>query len=374
MDSKNDFTQDDYEFIESRIDYQFKNRHLLLQAFVRKSYSVENDCESNEVLEFIGNDVLGFIITKILTAELCCRQSDSADFDISKQYDELISDETENGFTQYKKKFVERKWLAKRVDKLGLNRYLILGKGDRINNVHQMDSVKEDLFEAILGAVAVDSGWDIEKLETVVRKMTDIDSAYLSGFDKSYTELFQAWYHKEFGKSPEYKFYNGTRKKHSPYSNFVMITPGGFTAEIQVFGKIYSESGPTKSRARSKLAEKIYLDLEDNNLLITIRDDLRIDELTLDNAINKLQELYQKGECSKPEYVERESYGNMLCWECRCTVFKYNRAPPNGKQGFNMLFPQIYREEYCGIGKATSKKVAKKKSAYNVLRKIFPES
>ena len=171
MDSKNDFTQDDYEFIESRIDYQFKNRDLLLQAFVRKSYSVENDCESNEVLEFIGNDVLGFIITKILTAELCCRQSDSADFDISKHYDELISDETENGFTQYKKKFVERKWLAKRVDKLGLNRYLILGKGDRINNVHQMDSVKEDLFEAILGAVAVDSGWDIEKLETVVRKM-----------------------------------------------------------------------------------------------------------------------------------------------------------------------------------------------------------
>ena len=83
MDSKNDFTQDDYEFIESRIDYQFKNRDLLLQAFVRKSYSVENDCESNEVLEFIGNDVLGFIITKILTAELCCRQSDSADFDIS---------------------------------------------------------------------------------------------------------------------------------------------------------------------------------------------------------------------------------------------------------------------------------------------------
>ena len=80
MDSKNDFTQNDYEFIESGIDYQFKNRDLLLQAFVRKSYSVENDCESNEVLEFIGNDVLGFIITKILTAELCCRQSDSADF------------------------------------------------------------------------------------------------------------------------------------------------------------------------------------------------------------------------------------------------------------------------------------------------------
>ena len=200
MDSKNDFTQDDYEFIESRIDYQFKNRDLLLQAFVRKSYSVENDCESNEVLEFIGNDVLGFIITKILTAELCCRQSDSADFDSYKHYDELISDETENGFTQYKKKFVERKWLAKRVDKLGLNRYLILGKGDRINNVHQMDSVKEDLFEAIIGAVAIDSKWDEKILTTVVDRMLDPEYYFENGFEDNinYVQLVQEWCRQPF--------------------------------------------------------------------------------------------------------------------------------------------------------------------------------
>lgn len=40
-----------------------------------------------------------------------------------------------------------------------------MGKGDIQNNINQEDSVKEDLFEAIIGAVAIDSGWNLKNLQ-----------------------------------------------------------------------------------------------------------------------------------------------------------------------------------------------------------------
>ena len=44
-----------FTFIEDQIGHKFKNRDLLRQAFVRRSYSQENGGENNEVLEFIGD-------------------------------------------------------------------------------------------------------------------------------------------------------------------------------------------------------------------------------------------------------------------------------------------------------------------------------
>ena len=58
--------KNDIIFIQDQIGYCFKNTDLLHQAFVRRSYSVENGSENNEVLEFIGDKVLDFITVKIL--------------------------------------------------------------------------------------------------------------------------------------------------------------------------------------------------------------------------------------------------------------------------------------------------------------------
>ena len=71
---------------------------------------------------------------------------------------------------------------------MGLNKYLIMGKGDIRNNVQNDDSVKEDLFEAIVGAVTMDldwkhldkngiGRWDIESLKKVVSKMLNLKEA-----------------------------------------------------------------------------------------------------------------------------------------------------------------------------------------------------
>ena len=61
--------------IQQIIAFNFKNLDLLQQAFVRRSYSKEHGGENNEVLEFIGDKVLDFIVVKILSLYLNTRKT-----------------------------------------------------------------------------------------------------------------------------------------------------------------------------------------------------------------------------------------------------------------------------------------------------------
>jgi ribonuclease-3 len=65
--------------------------------------------------------------------------------------------------------------LASIIDEWEIAEYLIVGKSDEKNQVDQQTKVKADLFESIIGAVAVDSKWDPTVLETAVRKTLNID-------------------------------------------------------------------------------------------------------------------------------------------------------------------------------------------------------
>ena len=135
----------DFIFIQDQIAYNFKNLDLLQQAFVRRSYAKENGGEDNEVLEFIGDKVLGFIIVKLLTEEYGYFLSECDDFDKNEDFDEFVTDYNENRLTEIKKKLVQKKTLARRIDMLGLAEFLIMGKGDIKNRINEEDSVKEDL-------------------------------------------------------------------------------------------------------------------------------------------------------------------------------------------------------------------------------------
>lgn len=66
--------------------------------------------------------------------------------------------------------------------------YLIMGNGDVQNNTNQQMSVKEDLFEAIIGAVALDSDWDIAVLQDIVLIMLNPDSYLKDDAKENYVE------------------------------------------------------------------------------------------------------------------------------------------------------------------------------------------
>ncbi len=120
---------------QKRIGYKFKNADILCTALTHSSYANEKECESNERMEFLGDSILNFLVSE-------------------KLYFKGLS---EGEMTQLRSKTVSRKPLALAVERLGAMSLLRLGAGakkeDRVT-----EKFKSDIFEAIVGAIYLDSG------------------------------------------------------------------------------------------------------------------------------------------------------------------------------------------------------------------------
>ena len=191
----------DLNFIQDQIGYTFKNRDLLQQAFVRKSYSEENGGQNNEVLEFIGDKVLDLMVVRMLSERYGSITEGDEWNEFSCLYDE-------GGLTEIKSSLVEKKTLAQRMRELGFAKYLIMGRGDEMQKVDREVSVQEDLFEAIIGAVALDSGWDMKAMQDTVEIMLNPDEFLEESVD-DYVGLLQAWVLKDTGTRPLYHYRKG---------------------------------------------------------------------------------------------------------------------------------------------------------------------
>ena len=337
------------KFIQGQIGYAFKNSDLLRQAFVRSSYSKENGGEDNEVLEFIGDKALDFIVVKMLTEKYGSYTADHDDFDPHRDGNNFISVFREGKLTDIKKKLVCRKMLSSRIRMFGFQYNLIMGKSDIKQQVLEQDPVQEDLFEAIIGAVALDSKWDLNVLSNVVDLMLDPNFYLENGFDepKNYVELLQQWYQKKYHMIPVYDYRSTGGLRSAGKCGKYECRLGLYSIREGFWGV-----ADTKSEARMAVSEKAYRYLEANGLLdISWIDE--IGEPNIDRAINQLQELYQKGHIGEPQYDFSETHdenGNPL-WHCECHI--------KGS------------EVYTSGDGYTSKKQGKKAVAYDMLCNIL---
>ena len=325
-------TNQDLENIKKLIGYGFGPEYeefdsLLQQAFIRKSYSREKGGQNNEVLEFIGDKALDIAVVKKLS-EYYGYYDSEGEFCTRKGI-------TEGKLTDIKKKLVNSSMLAHRIEKMGLHEYLIMGKGDINKNVQNEESVKEDLFEAIIGAVALDCEWDIEQILDVVEHMLDIEYYLDNGFDddENYVDLIQQWSQKNCGEVPEYNY------AEDEYEDIYICR-----LYLSDFQEPFIGEGNTKSSARMEAAASAFDYLEQNGLLLTMEDE--VGEPTGERAINQLQELAQKGYCEMPEYEFKESFdhnGNSI-WRCKCSIENhyyqtesYNKKESKRKAAYLML-------------------------------------
>lgn len=145
--------------------YYFRDYSLLTQAFTRSSYSAECGGESNEILEFIGDQVLSYFVVKIIAERVGALNGDC----------EYAFRVRENKFTAIKQELVCNEALAKIIDEWGIAEYLVVGKSDFANEVDKQPKIKADLFEAIIGAIAVGSNWNAEILEKAVIRSLSIE-------------------------------------------------------------------------------------------------------------------------------------------------------------------------------------------------------
>lgn len=341
-------------FIQDQIGYNFQNTDLLQQAFIRRSYSKEYGGEDNEVLEFIGDKVLDLIVIKLMTEKYGCFTSDYKDFSLNEEFDEFSCSKDEAELTELKKKLVQKKTLADRIDILDLADYLIMGNGDVQNNINQEMSVKEDLFEAIIGAVTLDSDWNMEILQDVVQIMLDPDSYLNDDIDNNYVELIQEWTLKKYGAVPWYHFEKASQAAwYIPFDG--ISSPYNGSSELKhacllklgELSTIFRSFGISKSEARKAVCELAYKELEKRNLLFSIHDE--ISNPNIADAISQLEILSRRGYFSIPFYDFIQGYdnnGNPI-WQCTCHIKEK---------------PKHFS------AKSSSKKHAKKQAAYQMLK------
>ena len=97
--------------------------------------------------------------------------------------------------------FVSRDRLAARAAELGLDKYILYGSDEEPS-----DAAREDMMEALIGAVAADAEWDWSLLADVVDKLINLQIGSPDEIvRKNKYEQLNAWHQKHFGRMPEYE-------------------------------------------------------------------------------------------------------------------------------------------------------------------------
>jgi len=208
--------------LESIIKYNFKNKTLLNRALTHKSY---NNDKNNEKLEFLGDRVLGLIISK----KLLDKYPNEKEGIIDKKFANLVN----------KKTCVD---IAK---SLNLRKYLYLGSSHK-NSERSADKIQSDSLEAIVGAIYLDGG--LKPSEKFILSFWEkyIDQSVITLID-SKTKL-QEYSLKRFKKLPKYTFFKKTGPQHNPL----------FKTEVEIpESKKIIGIGTSKKNAQQNAAAKL---------------------------------------------------------------------------------------------------------------------
>ena len=136
--------------IEEIIGYTFKDKSLLVRAFTHPSLK-SAVTENYQTIEFLGDSILDFVIAEKLMAD----NPEINEGELTKRRASIVSEQP----------------LADAIGRVRLTEFMQFGIGERRHKVYQNDSIKSDLFEAIVGAIYLDGG--IEPAKNFVLKMLE---------------------------------------------------------------------------------------------------------------------------------------------------------------------------------------------------------
>lgn len=181
------------ERCERRIGHVFRRKHLLLAALTHAS-SAEHRLASNERLEFLGDSILGAIVCEMLY--------------------HLYPDYLEGDLTKIKSVVVSRQTCAKLSEAMGIQEFLILGKG-MSTSPGIPPSVLADVFESLVAAIYLDGGVAAarEFLDRAI--LPEIELAASGEMGGNYKSLLQQLAQREHGTTPVYELLDEKGPDHS---------------------------------------------------------------------------------------------------------------------------------------------------------------
>ena len=207
--------------LQKKINIKFKNLNYLKKSITHKSYNQSNNYEK---LEFLGDRILGFVISKKLI-ELYPEQKEGV---LDKKLASLVN----------KNKCLE---VAKII---GLEKFILTGNKNSKSKVE--NKILADSIEALIGAIYYDGGFDVAE-KFILNKWKNFISSSKEIIIDSKTEL-QEYSLKKFKSLPIYKLVSSSGPRHKPK----------FTISVRLKDtKMYDGYGDSKKKAEQNAAKKL---------------------------------------------------------------------------------------------------------------------
>ena len=213
------------------LNLHFRNLNILDLAFHHRSYSNENldhKIYNNERLEFLGDSVLGLATAAFLYEDM----QDNQEGDLARIKSNVVSEQCLAPIAK---------------EKMHIDRYLVLGKGEEMTGGREKKAILADAVEAVIGALYLDSGYEeAEKLvlELIVPEIRKVQN---DRGNKDYKSILQEYYQKKFKLCPKYELV----KKSGPDHDMT------FFVSVKLGNKVYGpSSGKSKKTAEQNAAKE----------------------------------------------------------------------------------------------------------------------
>jgi len=217
--------------VEKKIGYKFKTKDLLLNAITHSSYAYESqqqDTIDNEVLEFLGDSVLGLIIAD----HLYTTYPDLSEGELSKLKSTAASTSALSYFAK----------------KIKLDKNILLGKGEEKSGGRKKRTILAGAFEAVIAAIYLDCGLEearnflLSFLNSFFKKIK-VEKFLVENYKSALQEYFQ----KENLPAPVYKTITEKGPEHKK----------SFTIEVYADNKSLAKAkGYSKKKAEQRAAQK----------------------------------------------------------------------------------------------------------------------
>jgi ribonuclease-3 len=222
--------QDSASDLEISLGYHFVHPELLEQALTHRSYAVEHgiDALDNERFEFLGDAVLELVVSHLLFTrhgERC----------------------REGKLTRMRSFLVNESQLATQARRLELGKHLRLGKGEDGSGGREKPSILSDAFEAIVGAIYLDS--NIEKVFSFIERCLGdlLDQAVGIGLGQDFKSKLQELTQARFRSVPVYEIEKVSGPDHQQIFQVII----NFNGQVLQRG-----SGRSKKEAEQDAARK----------------------------------------------------------------------------------------------------------------------
>jgi ribonuclease III len=157
--------------LQKNIGYQFEDESLLNKAMTHTSYAYENNVESNEKLEFLGDSILEFISSKY----------------IFKNYPNL----KEGEMTKVRAQVVCEQSLYKIAKMHNFSDFLNLGRSEKLSGGKERPAILADSVEAVIAAMYIDGGLKVAEKFIIENLKNEIELATKHVGQKDYKTVLQ---------------------------------------------------------------------------------------------------------------------------------------------------------------------------------------